>query len=112
MTDDPAFSRIWKPDALGTLYKATTDDRLSPPGIIRKILERTCGKRVRNEHSLETDLGIDRDKFLELRTALELALRIEFFRGDFQDVEKVSDLIALVLRKLEAGAHPPHRTIQ
>ena len=54
----------------------------SPASVILEVISRTCGLPVRDHHKIQNDLHLGRAERMELRVALELALRCEL--GDFE----------------------------
>jgi hypothetical protein len=54
----------------------------TPASVILEVVARVCGQPVRRNWTLVNDLLFDEDDLIELRAALELALKCEL--GDFE----------------------------
>jgi len=70
----------------------------TPAQVIREVFARTCGRPVREDHTLG-DLQLDEQDCVELLAALELALRCEAKDVELTRSLRVSDLIELLKRR-------------
>ena len=75
----------------------------SPASVILEVISRTCGLPVRGDHEITNDLHLGQAELMELRVALELALRCDL--GDFEidGGITVADLIEALIERSKAA---------